>query len=247
MLRPSALCQKSGGLVSSSKAKTLLVARTSIEQFFLQHQDVYFLTFTEPGRAEGETLWTKDEAEVHFKPFRDLCSRRGIALLVIWERQKRGSWHPHCLIDRFLDINWVRSWMVSRGWGRQMRVEWLTRHTRTSMSGGVLRAERYHPGMQKVIRYLTKYLSKSVHSTAGCDKKKVFGGSRDSKAGSTAFKWAPWVKAGAYLYAAGCALFFQLNGHRPSFRDMNYVIRLGVEDTGWADYDPLWEFGFPSG
>src|SRR6187431_2309631 len=145
-----------GDLVASSKAKTLLVAQTSIENFFLTHADVYFLTFTEPGRKEGESCWTKDEAEKHFKPFRDYCSRRGVALLVVWERQKRGSWHPHCLIDKFLDVNWLRAWMVERGWGTQMRVEWLTRHVRTTYEEGRKSSvNSYTPGAQKVVRYLT--------------------------------------------------------------------------------------------
>jgi len=231
--------------VANSKAKTLLVAKTSIENFFLTHRDVYFWTFTEPGRLDGQAYWTKDEAESHLKPFRDLCSRRGMSLLVVWEKQKRGAWHPHCLIDHFLDVNWVRRWMVQRGWGQQMKVEWLTRHTKTTSEGGRVTSAYYMPGCQRVVRYLTKYLTKSVHGTATDVKKKVFGGSRDSKAGGISFKWCPWVKAGAYLYAAGLCLFCQLNARPPTFRDVSQVIRLGVEETDWASYDFLWEFGFP--
>jgi hypothetical protein len=102
--------------------------------------------------------------------------------------------------------------------------------------------ERYTPGAEKVIRYLTKYLTKSVHAVADSAKKKCFGGSSASKCGSTAFKWAPWVCAASYLYSYGASMFFELYGHTPTFRDVKHCIRLGVEDTGWASVDFLWEF-----
>lgn len=228
--------------MGSSKAKTLHVAEVSIEQFFRTHSDVYFVTFTEPGRKEGEEYWTKDQAEACLKPFRDLCSRRKISLLVVWERQKRGAWHPHCLTNKYLDVNWLRPWMMDRGWGPQMRLEWLTRHTKETYESGRKTVEHYMPGAQKVIRYLTKYLTKSSKETSDAQHKKVFGGSADSKCGSTQFAWAPWVCAAPFLYAWGRSLFVQLYGRCPEFADMRHVIRLGVEDSGWADVDFLWEF-----
>jgi hypothetical protein len=52
------------------------------------------------------------------------------------------------------------------------------------------------------------------------------------------------------LFAAGLPLFIALNGgnsfsHAQLFRHASEIIRLGVEDTGWASVDPWWEFGFP--
>jgi hypothetical protein len=225
--------------VASSKAKSLHVARLSIEEFFRKHRDVYFLTFTEPGRKADQSYWTKDEAEAAFKPFRDLCSRRGCELLVVWEIQKRGSWHPHCLVNQRFDVVQMRSWMVARGWGPQMRFVWVTRpHSGVSQMPEL-------PEVGRITRYLTKYLTKSAYSVSDSTKKKVFGGSKSSRAGDTGFKWCPWVKAGSFLWQAGRGLFVQLNGRQPKFRDVREVIRLGVEETDWADYDPLWEFGFP--
>ena len=139
--------------------------------------------------------------------------------------------------------------MVQRGWGRQMRLEWLTRHTKTSYpgDGAAPVTESYSPGAQKVARYLTKYLCKSQAAVATETKKKVFCSDRASKAGDTGFKWAPWIHPGSYLFAAGVAIFFQLYGHHPHFRDIKHVIRLGVEETNWAEVDFLWEFCFPPG
>jgi len=239
--------------VSSSKAKTVHLAKVSIENFFLRHKSVYFLTFSEPGRHDGEAYWTKDEAEAHFKPFRDYCARRSLELLVFWERQKRGAWHPHCLVNGRLDVNLVRPFMVSRGWGQQMRFEWVTRTTTQTFndSTGQVQSVTSAPKAKWLASYLTKYLTKSMRSTEGATHSKCFGGSSAAKAGGTSFRWAPWVKPGAMLYAAGLSVFLQLNGgesltRSQLFRHTSLIIRLGVEDTGWADIDPWWEFNFPS-
>jgi hypothetical protein len=240
--------------MASSKAKSLELARLSIEQFFHRNfGNTYFWTFSEPGRKEGELLWTKDEAEAHFKPFRDLCARRGFELLVVWERQERGAWHPHCLLNHFVDVNRLRPWMMVRGWGQQMKVVRVM---------GSCKGNSYPPipGRGRgqwvlsgesagLARYLTKYLTKGFRddpatASGPCRKKKMFSGSRAVKMGNTKFKWMPEIKAGAYLWHHGRALFFQIFDRHPYWKEMGFVIRLGVETTGWADIDPLWEFGF---
>lgn len=230
---------------NSSRAKTAYVAQLSIEEFFNRNRDVYFLTFTEPGRSEGEPLWTKDQAEDHFKPFADLCRRRNIALLVVWERQQRGAWHPHCLVNKRFDVNWLRPWMVERGWGHIMRLEWVTRHDKTTYEDGKVSHTSYMPGASRIVRYLTKYLTKGIPAGEGGVKKKRFCCSRSARAGGVTFKWVPWVRPGAMLYNAGLEFFKLCNDRRPRFRDMREVIRLGVESTGWAHVDPWWDFGFP--
>jgi hypothetical protein len=234
----------SGGHVDS---KTLHILQLSISEFFRRNRAVWFLTFSEPPHdGPGERLWTKDEAEEHFKPFRDRCRRDGIELLVVWELQKRGAWHPHCLVNRRFNVDEMRPWMMERGWGQQMRFEWVdNRVVIIGPDGHTMMKE----GESKVVSYLTKrlqwYLTKSVAS-AETDKKKVFGGSHVVKAGTTRFKWAPWEKPGAYLWAMGVMLFSQLYGEPPRFRDMGHVMRLGVEESGWAQIDPWWEFSVPS-
>jgi len=237
--------------VASSKAKSLYVARVSIEQFFARHDYVVFWTFSEPGRKEGEPLWTKDEAEAHFKPFRDLCARRGFDLLVVWERQKRGAWHPHCLVNHWIDVGKLRPWMMARGWGQQMRADIVVGRgewRKQSDARGVWRP--CGAGVGRVIHYLTKYLTKGFGSSsdrAAATKKKMFSGTAATKAGTTNFKWVPEEHPGSYLWAWGRELFSQLNGHPPSFRNVGEVLRLGVEVTGWADIDPWWHFTCPSG
>jgi len=229
--------------VSFTKDKTLYLAQVSIREFLRKHKDAYFWTFTEPGDTDGKprTCWTKDEAERAFKPFRDLCARRGVALLVVWELQKRGAWHPHCLVNKRLDVGAIRDFMVARGWGIQMRVEWVRRLSRNDGTG-------WHEDSrenERVIRYMTKYLTKSLGAAEGFSRKKCFGGSRSTKCGGISFKWVPWVKPWSYLWACGRSLFFQLYEREPFWNQFRDVVRLGVENVGWADVDPWWEFSAP--
>jgi len=220
-----------------------------LEGFFRRHSVVYFWTFSEPGRHEGQAHWTKDEAEAHFKPFRDLCARRHYSVLWVWELQKRGSWHPHCLVSGFFDVNWLRPWMMARGWGQQMRAERAERQ-QIQVSGRDGRGQWRETlkGGGAIISYLVKYLGKGFGHvmSEGSKKKKLWGGTKTSKAGTTAFSWTPDSgRPGRFLFQAGRELFSQLIGRPPTFRDVAFVIRLGVEDTGWASFDPWWEFGFP--
>ena len=235
--------------MANSKIKTLEIARVSLERFFLRNvaTGVWFWTFSEPGRKLGEPLWTKDEAEQHFKPFEDLCRRKGVELLVVWQLQARGSWHPHCLINRYMDVVKLRAWMMDRGWGPQMKAVKATvnemwvpgRHG----DAWVHDASSYKP----LCEYLVRYLTRSLAGVATAKRKKCFGGSHSMKAGTVMFKWMPEIRAGSYLWNSGRSLFVELFGKAPGFRDMALVIRLGVEETGWANVDFLWQFGFPDG
>lgn len=237
-------------MANSSKARTLYLTELSLQKWFRDHLETWFLTFTLPGVVDGQAHKSKEEVEVMFKPFRDLCRRRKIDLFVVWERQARGAWHPHCLVDARLECSEIRQFMVARGWGHIMKFEYLRRiHTTVWSTGSgpkvpvgtVTRID----GAEKVTRYLCKYLTKSLRDVEGCEGKKVVSMSSGVRAGTVAFKWVPWVRPGAMLYACGLSIFLAINGEMPRFKDINFVIRLGVEDSGWASVDPWWEFGFP--
>lgn len=247
--------------MSYCRSKTRYLASVSIENFLLQHSKIYWWTFTEPGSNEDgspRTCRTKTEAEICLRPFIDLLRRRGISYLVIWELQKnRFSWHPHILTaGARLDVNWLRPWMMKRGWGQQMKVVFLRG------GGGELLSSlpsSVRISQENVREYLIKsirrYLLKARTSDALEPRKKFFGGSRGSLddagrwkvnlspavAGNTRFSWNPWTDtAHAFLWARGRALYFQMYQKRPSFREMSLVMRLGYEDTSWGDVDFLY-------
>jgi hypothetical protein len=238
--------------VGYCKTKTRYAAEKDIEAFLRRNNgETWFYTFTEPSRSDGEQYWSKSQAERALKPFTDLlrrsntsgCAgkvRRKVEYLVFWEKQQRGSWHPHILLNKRFDVNWLRAWMVERGWGVQMKFKYIPR-------ADYRIPDDRHPFLMDQFRlrkYLIKYLTK-----ARCDepKKKFFGG--NGKESTTNFRWAPWYDPSAMLFHYGRLQFVEMNGGQvPTagevWRNMSYIIRLGVEATDWLSVDPWW---MPSG
>lgn len=216
------------------KVKTRYLAEVSIEQFVRTFPNVYFYTFTEPGRKAEESYWTKTQAEDALKPFLELVHRRGGRRLVFWERQRRGSWHPHILLNIRFEVGWLREWMVDRGWGVQMRL----RHVRRVHAGGDVSRDAQIT-VPALVSYLVKYLTKATTDDTVEPRKKFFGGSREAKAGTVQFKWCPQHgDPSSMLYYYGRELFVDLHGEAPRWSDTHYVIRLGVEATDWLTRDP---------
>jgi len=197
-----------------------------------------------------EVLEDKAEALRRAKPLFDLIGRRaGLArvgthvkkergsYLAFWELQKRGSWHLHLLTSVFIDVNWLRPWMVKRGWGQQMRVE-LVKVGNSYVDDGTGRqcsGPHTSSGAHRLANYLTKYLTKSLDDVP---VKKPFSGSAAAKCGTIGFCWCPEVNPYAYFFYWGRRLFFDIHGRCPSFHEFRYVMRLGYEDCGWAEIDP---------
>lgn len=227
-------------------SKALYIDQVSIERFLCRPGATWYWTFT-----FQENLRDKDVSEDRLKPLLDVIRRRGGDQVHVWELQKRGAWHLHMLVNIYLDVNWLRPFMVGRGWGPIMKG--------LQVQKGGNGHDTECPS--KLLRYLVKYLTKGSQEQKKCQrgawfdsldpdratvagqtfKKKLFGGSRSAMVGNTLFKWVRWEKAGSYLYAVGRSLFWELYGRRPSIRDIHHVIRLGYEDSGWFDVDP-WYF-----
>jgi hypothetical protein len=237
--------------VAQCKAKTRHLAELSIIAFFRTFPGrTYFLTLTEPGRKGDESCWSKDEAEEHLRPFIDRMRRDGVSYLVFWERQKRGSWHPHLLISKRYEMGCtgqggLRDWLMARGWGQQILARkvvvpaTLFQRQHNYGFGGQSTSDLDLPAW-RLVRYLIKYLTKATVEDS-CTHKKLFGGDRLSKIGTIQWKWVPEINASSYLYYYGLELFYAIEGRPPSFRDTSYIIRLGVENCDWLNVDFLWE------
>lgn len=233
----------------SSRLKTKHVAQVSVQNFLWRHPSTYYWTFT-----VHEVLDDKTEALRRAKPLFDLIGRKeGLTLtashdlkkqrgeyLAFWELQKRGSWHLHLLTSVYLDVNWLRPWMMARGWGQQMRVELVKVGHGYVESGSGCQALGPHAssGASKLARYLTKYLTKSLDDVKG---KKPFSCSQSSRAGTVGFCWEPGTNPYAYLFYYGRQVFFDLYGRPAEFFDYRHCMRLGYESCAWADVDPFME------
>jgi hypothetical protein len=252
--------RNAGGAVHSSKRKTKLIAHLSVERFLWRHPECYYWTFT-----VAELVTDKAEAMKRAKPLRDLIARRtGITLVVgeerghtkltrtqgeylgFWELQKRGAWHLHLLTSVFFDVNFLRPWMVARGWGPIMRVEKVrVSNCWKGSDPSVLGVAGVANSGHRLARYLTKYLTKTFSKEAEHEEplrgKKAFCASAVAKIGTVGFSWTPDTEPTAYLYYWGKRLFIQLYGRWPTFREFRLCVRLGYEDLQWWNFDPFME------
>ena len=216
------------------KRKTRFIAERSAEDFIRRNLNTYFWTFTEPHRPEG-VFWTKTEAERAFKPFKDFLDRNGFEHLVFWERQSRGAWHPHVLVNGRLDVNKVRPFMVKRGWGPIMKVRWVRKDLDSTHDG---RGEVIGP--VRLVRYLVKYLTKAATDDLVEARKKFFGGSARAKIGNVNFKWVPSVEPLSMLWFYGRQVWREAFGEYPTFKDFRHVVITGAEACNWLEKDPWW-------
>lgn len=169
-----------------------------------------------------------------------MLRRKGAEFLYFWETTKKGRWHVHWVVNKYLDVNKFRPWMMKRGWGQQMRAE-RVEASPARVNGDTWTSDESN--IRRMVTYLIKYCTKSVVDAQG-SKKKVFGASSESKVGTVAFRWCRWINPTSYLYYYGRQLWCQLNAYYPTWKDHAAVVRYGVEATSWLDVDPWW---MPSG
>jgi hypothetical protein len=195
---------------------------------------VWFYTFTEPGRKADESYWTKTQAEVCLKPFLDRLRSRKAEFLVFWEKQSRGSWHPHVLLNVRYQVDELRAFMMARGWGQQMKLRYVVADPSS------VRHRDFQVLKSYLVKSLMRYLTKACTDDAVEPRKKFFGGSAGAKVGTVRFAWLPEFEPGTFLYYWGKQLWIDLHGCWPKFGDMALVVRMGVEVTGWLEIDPWW-------
>lgn len=219
-----------------SRAKTRFIAQKTMERVLCasnSNRASYYWTMT-----IARNVQSKAEAEAMLKPVRDLIKRKGGTVAGVWEKQERGAWHAHFLTNVYIDVNTFRPWAVERGWGPQMRVERVQVAGHPDGQGGWVVDMS---SVKRLVRYLGKYITKSLADANGMKSTRVFFASADARIGTTRFAWMPEVNPSAYLYYWGQHLFFVIHGRPPTFRDVRDVIRLGVEETDWASIDPWWD------
>lgn len=217
-----------------ASAKTSYLAEQSILRFCSNHEAVFYWTFT-----FEQNVVEKSEAERRFRPLKDLLRRREAHYLHFWERQSRGAWHVHMLVNIYIDVTWLRPWLVERGWGPIMKVIKVEHRGFHAGKYGWVVDDR---NIRRLVWYLRKYLTKSLEESTG--KKKAFGGSVSARAGTTRFKWLPQFHPTAYLYYYGAQAYRELWGPVVPLGAIALCVRMGYELTNWCAQDPWLFDGF---
>jgi len=216
--------------------KSIHIFKGSVERYFAENEDVYYWTFT-----FHDNVTDKAEAEKRFKPFRDRVTKRGGSMIGVWEKQKRGAWHVHVLINYFENVNEIRPWMVARGWGQMCKVERVMR-IKTCKDG---KWETDRRSEIKIWKYLIKYLCKGKREIqeSACmidKKKKLLIYMNRCKVGTTRFSWMPSENPASMIYYWGKRFYFELWRKFATFRQYSLIMKLGAEYLNYYDEDPFY-------
>ena len=192
--------------MGSTRAKTEFLHEHELREFLCQGGRHYLHTWT-----FAENITDKAEASRRFAPIDDWYRRHGVSHIDTWERQKRGAWHCHCVVDRFCNVRELRLFAVARGWGSQ------SPDCKVIGRGGV--------DVLKTAHYLAKYLSKA--SAAGVPRfVRLTGRTTNLRGGSVRFGW---VGGYARVWRLGRDLFARLYCRAPTWRESGSVAWLAVQ------------------
>jgi len=127
---------------------------------------------------------------------------KGVRGIGVWQRQKRGAWHLHCIFDRFLDVMWLRPFMVEVGWGQQMRLDLIRP---PPAAGGDYSARHCGNEIRNIVGYIARYITRDMQSEFGGQVVVRVG---DVRQGNVKFAWvdgaaAAWRRGCAVLHAQG--------------------------------------------
>ncbi len=192
--------------MANSRAKTGYLHETELRAFFARGGRFYLHTFT-----FKENVTDKSEAMRCYGPVDDWYRRRAIQHIDTWERQKRGAWHVHVVVDRYVDVNTLRRFAVAHGFGNQS--------PDIQIIGG---GGRRHRTVEGAIRYLIKYLGKQFTQDIP-SRVRLRGRSGALKCGTTRFGW---VNGYGRAWRQGCDLFTRIHGRLPKWYERRTIINL---------------------
>jgi hypothetical protein len=184
--------------------------------------NVWFVTMT-----FHENVIVKKEAMGRWKPVADWLKRHGIDWCGVWQQQKRGAWHHHFLVNKYINVVAFREFVVARGWGQFVNIEPV----------GPQHGGRRFQEPARLVKYLTRYLTRNF-----CDhvpgRVRLTSGRGDNKVGTTRFQW---VNGLAKAWRLGCEDFLNANGVNPltvAWSHRDHIMRRGCRLLG-LDWDEI--------
>jgi hypothetical protein len=167
-----------------------------------------------------ENITDKAEAQRRLKPIADYLLRRGVVLLVIWQQQKRGAWHAHILVNRYVDIVGLRQFAVARGWGNQINI------VRVGEGRSV----------ENTINYLCRYLTRDFCGQIPL-RVRLVGGSKENSVGTVKFSWVEGLsrawRVGAELWSAAYKWAPRTESERAE------AFYFGLKVLGYLDFETI--------
>jgi hypothetical protein len=171
------------------------------------------LTFAEniTERADREIRWRRLKARM-------LRRWPGLEGVGAWQRQKRGAWHAHVVVNQFLPVAELRAMCLACGFGsfcNLVPVEEMPGYR--GVPGGTREQQVY-----RCAKYITRYLVRDVGQESGERTAIYFG--EGARSCTVRFSWA---NGKARLWRMGAKEFFEVFGESPSWNNRELVMQLG--------------------
>jgi hypothetical protein len=184
--------------------------------FVAKHPRCFLVTWT-----FRENITDKKEAMQRWKPVRDYLVRQGVDFVGVWQRQKRGAWHFHALVNLRLNVVTLRAFCVERGWGSQLNIELIGRGS-----------DRFSDAATAV-RYLCRYLTRDYGEVG---RSRLTSGLDSNSVGNTRFSW---VGGRAHVWRVGCAAMAKkAKGYwRPLWGERGDILLAGAAALKLSGFD----------
>jgi hypothetical protein len=195
----------------SQALKQRFAVKLAVEELFRTAKFPVFFTLT-----FAENITDRAEAERRWRRLRERIRRKksGLRFVGCWQRQSRGAWHLHLVVDDFLNVQWLRPAAIECGFGPQMVLKPMNKP-------GFRRANAKY-----VADYVSRYIIRDL-SDRGDDWKvrlPVFGGP-GARVAVCRFGWARGISK---LYRLGREWWSELFApEQPTFEDYWFIVRLG--------------------
>lgn len=168
---------------------TLKLAKIRLERFLsVNLPNCWLVTMT-----FHENIVEKKEAMKRWKPVADYLKRHEIDWCGVWQQQKRGAWHHHFLINKYISVVPFREFILARGWGQFVNIEAIGQQ-----HGG----KRFQDA-RRVVKYLTRYLTRDL-----CEhvprRVRLTSGKCSNRVGTTKFSWRGGL---ARVWRQGCEAY----------------------------------------
>ena len=208
--------------MGATRAKTEFLTKVRLERFLTVNlPNCWLVTMT-----FHENVIVKKEAMERWKPVADWLKRHGIDWCGVWQQQKRGAWHHHFLINKYINVVGFREFVVARGWGQFVNIEGV----------GPRHGWRRFQEPARLVKYLTRYLTRNF-----CDhvprRVRLTSGRADNKVGTTRFQW---VNGLGKAWRAGCEDFLRATKISPltvAWSHRDHIMRRGLAVLGLGDWD----------
>lgn len=195
------------------QAKLAFAVSLCVEELCRESETPVFCTLT-----FADNVTEKAEAEIRWGRLRERLRRHcpNLKGVGVWQRQSRGAWHLHVVLDRQISIEWLRPAALASGFGSFVNLRFVKAFDGFRDMGGP----------RKVARYIARYVTRDERGIEDKGVRIVCFINREARIASTRFGWAAGVSK---LWRFGRAEFYSIFGHAPSGAEYNLCVRLGWE------------------